>query len=588
MSLLANICLIAGLLVNPESSIIYKNDLGTVVEALSESRSWDDDFTIELSITVDRSGQYVLSTKDWNDRYVDFFDLNKKLICFQCREVSVNLKSGSNIFYGRFIPVRNIGIRSIMFRVQAVDVYYKEDNLRVASQAVFSAVLILLMIYGFIYYFQTKHWLGLHYAMYLLANILFFLATETRVYETMNLARLIPPVYIWILSNLITAAYLLFIRSFLGILPGTKVYRILNWSIVFEVSIFVFELLMELIKVDVQHMEFYKISILGAEILLAAYIIYHVVMLKTFLSRLLILGSLVLGATSIGMQVVMAYGLWDYYSFFPFIMQGGILLELIIFSLGIGVHVGMINEARQKAQGELIQQLRENENLQQSNTKKLEKRVHERTEALQQKVDENELLVKEIHHRTKNNLQMITSLLNMQRRRVNESPSLDILNETKNRVSSISLLHEHLYSHDNLSSIEIKPYVENLVGMLKKSIMSDDQVSFEVKSDLITTEMEIALNIGLILNELITNSLKYAFASTKNPFISIQIEQLEKNIRLTVTDNGLGANKFDKGLGWTIIDNLVKGMDGQVLIINENGTRIVITLNPHSTLAKKS
>jgi two-component sensor histidine kinase len=207
------------------------------------------------------------------------------------------------------------------------------------------------------------------------------------------------------------------------------------------------------------------------------------------------------------------------------------------------------------------------------------KRVRNLNKQITKRNSENELLLKEIHHRVKNNLQMITSLLNMQKRRISDSKSEIILNETKNRVLSIGMLHEHLYSNNNLSEVDIKVYTQHLIDMLNRSITSEDQVSFQFEIEHFSVKMDVALTIGLILNELITNALKYAFVDTHKPIILVKIEIVDDSIQLVVWDNGVGIGKINKGLGWTIIDNLTIGMNGKSQLCKENGTKVSITLD---------
>jgi two-component sensor histidine kinase len=174
-----------------------------------------------------------------------------------------------------------------------------------------------------------------------------------------------------------------------------------------------------------------------------------------------------------------------------------------------------------------------------SNSKRLGKE-------LARKNEEKELLLKEIHHRVKNNLQTISSLLNLQSAHIEDEQVLGAVVESKNRVRSMALIHQKLYQGDNLVSIEMKEYLETLCGNLIKSFGKNaDKVSLNCSMDAIELDVDTAIPIGLIINELITNTMKYAFPDGRAGQIEVSLTHLQEEdvLLLSVKDDGVGMSE---------------------------------------------
>ena len=161
---------------------------------------------------------------------------------------------------------------------------------------------------------------------------------------------------------------------------------------------------------------------------------------------------------------------------------------------------------------------------------------------LKASLKEKQILLKEIHHRVKNNLQIINSLLNLQSKAVTDPQTLVILQESQNRIRAMALIHEKLYQTENLESIHFNEYIRNLVTSLLRSSRNNQQViRVTYVEDDINLPLESAIPCGLIMNELITNSIKYAFVDGRQGEITIGInESTNHTIELSVKDNGKG------------------------------------------------
>lgn len=161
-------------------------------------------------------------------------------------------------------------------------------------------------------------------------------------------------------------------------------------------------------------------------------------------------------------------------------------------------------------------------------------------------LSDKELLLKEIHHRVKNNLQIVSSLLSLQSRTVNDAGVLQAINEGKSRVRSMALIHQNLYQGDKLTGVEVKPYLEKLSRELFDTYRVDaDEVQMILDIEPVTLDVDTLVPLGLIVNELITNSLKYAFAAKNDSdqtteFIRVDLHEADGVLELAVSDNGQG------------------------------------------------
>lgn len=202
---------------------------------------------------------------------------------------------------------------------------------------------------------------------------------------------------------------------------------------------------------------------------------------------------------------------------------------------------------------------------------------------IKDQLKEKEILLQEIHHRVKNNMQIINSLIYMQTEFIDDIKVKQSLKQIESRVQSMALVHNQLYQSQNLSKIILKEYINELVSNIQTSFDSNIQYSSDIP--FIEISIDSAIPIGLILNEIITNSVKYAFPNNKdNQTLTIRCSHTDKKfIRLTVYDNGIGmVNKINldniNSLGLTIIDALVLQLNGTYKITNTPGVCFTVNL----------
>ena len=216
--------------------------------------------------------------------------------------------------------------------------------------------------------------------------------------------------------------------------------------------------------------------------------------------------------------------------------------------------------------------------------KHLEVLVEERTAALQSSLAEKELLLKEVHHRVKNNLQVISSLLNLQSGRLTDDEAREMFRISQGRVKSMALIHESLYRASDLASIDFDAYAQRLVNDLVRNYRVGTGAA-QVKVDVADVHLGIdkAVPCGLIINELVTNALKHAFPKGREGTITVSMEKGKKDtLVLIVADDGVGIPKdFDlatsDSLGMQLVHTLTGQLDGKIDLDRKGGTTFRIT-----------
>lgn len=195
---------------------------------------------------------------------------------------------------------------------------------------------------------------------------------------------------------------------------------------------------------------------------------------------------------------------------------------------------------------------------------------------------ENELLLKEIHHRVKNNLEIVSSLLQLQTAQIDDPSVQAAMLASQNRVHSMGIIHQKLYQGEHLAAIEMRDYFINLSESILDSFNAEGRIKVECDMPKLVLDVDTAISIGLITNELITNSLKYAFNEKEHGAIKISLTEQNKRLNtegellLKISDDGIGkpinGNAKGTGFGTQLINLLTKQLDGQLSYEINNGT----------------
>ncbi|PHO15440.1 histidine kinase dimerization/phosphoacceptor domain -containing protein, partial [Malaciobacter marinus] len=216
--------------------------------------------------------------------------------------------------------------------------------------------------------------------------------------------------------------------------------------------------------------------------------------------------------------------------------------------------------------------------------KTLDKKVEEKTKEITKSLEEKELLLKEIHHRVKNNLALTIGLIELQEEEVKDEKTKKVLIDIQERIFTMELLHRKLYESSNINDIFFDEYVIDLIEVISSSYDIEKKVKTNIVVNKIKLNIEKAMPCGLVLNELITNSYKYAFNNNDNAKLDITINKKSSDLVIIVKDNGCGLKKdfdeiCDDTLGLKLVFSIVKyQLFGQVKYEYDNGAKFIIKI----------
>lgn len=217
-----------------------------------------------------------------------------------------------------------------------------------------------------------------------------------------------------------------------------------------------------------------------------------------------------------------------------------------------------------------------------------------KNEQLQHLLTEKEWLVKEIHHRVKNNFHIVASLLEIQSSYLKNKEALSAINESKNRIHSMSIIHQKLYQSETFSTINMPEYIYELVEYLRESYSIRENIGFSLQIENIELNHASAITLGLILNEAITNAIKYAFAETEDGKISISLTHIsDSQILLSIADNGRGLptnfdSKIGASMGMELLQGLTDDLGGSFSIETKEGTHIKVIFDYKPVIASNT
>jgi two-component sensor histidine kinase len=270
------------------------------------------------------------------------------------------------------------------------------------------------------------------------------------------------------------------------------------------------------------------------------------------------------------------------------ILKIGSVIEIILLSLGLANRINVLKSEKESSQAQALQLINEKQNIIENQNIYLENMVAERTKKLEdrnivisKKNKEKSIMMREIHHRVKNNLQMISSMVRLQSRYTESNKSVYTLKEVERRIQTMALLHEKIYQSDNLVEINIKEYIESILLDLLTIYKVDNTSTYNLDINDFKYETETVLFLGLLINELLTNALKHVLKEEKNGHISITLKPYNDETHLLIVSNSgkkINLEEFDnsKSIGKHLIKNFVKQLDGVLKIENIKETSFKI------------
>jgi two-component sensor histidine kinase len=204
-------------------------------------------------------------------------------------------------------------------------------------------------------------------------------------------------------------------------------------------------------------------------------------------------------------------------------------------------------------------------------------------EALRRSVAEKEALLKEVHHRVKNNLQVITSLLNLQARQVQDEKALALFDEARNRVQSIASIHEALYQSDSVAEVELAALARSVVPEVIKLYGAEDRIGVQILGDGASLDLHRALPFGLLLNELVSNVCKHAFPLGQQGELIVSLGQTDHQIVLNVRDTGVGlpkgfSDEMPSTVGIYLVQSLAQQLQANIEFETGEGTSVEVRM----------
>src|SRR5208337_226293 len=202
---------------------------------------------------------------------------------------------------------------------------------------------------------------------------------------------------------------------------------------------------------------------------------------------------------------------------------------------------------------------------------------------IKQSLKEKEALLREIHHRVKNNMAVVSSLLSLEARKIKDGAVRSLFEESQQRVRSMALVHEKLYQTKDLSSINFEDYIKSIISEIISLYRIDTTaITMEINVEDVELDLESAVPCGLIINELLTNAFKYAFPDNREGVLSVHLTKNDDTCTLTIKDNGIGLPEgFDykeaNTLGLQLVNVLTGQLDGTLQIKFDKGTEAVVT-----------
>ncbi len=541
-------------------------------------------FNLDLKNTV-RGEEYLLEISyPLLDSITIYFFINdsivrKVLLGDQVRDINVLRNNTFLIPFNKsedelevYVKVKSEGVIVFPVSIFQKDAFYQSLLYKKVFYGMYFGLAFALMLYNFFLFFSIKDKNYLYYVLFVFCVTIGVAVTKGFMFQLLgmhffDLRQYLIPGFL----GITVYSFIHFSRYFLGLEKyAYNIDKVLKWisysSLFFVLMLFVLPMSVVAKILSVLQLLAAVLCIIGGAICARNRV--NVAFVYLAASGLNFVGITIYTNTLLG--------------FIPFntITSNSMLLssmfESVLLSLALGMRYKAIMIERDLSKQNIL-------DLQKKANIELELKVKQRTEELTSLLDKNKLLLREVHHRVKNNLQLITSLLNLQMDRIKDEVALNAINESRHRIRSMALVHQKLYNVDELGAkINLKDYVVSLLDELESSNSELHYVTLENDLEDVTGSMDLAVTLGLIINELISNAYKYAFVGRDSGLIRLTINKSNNDLlQLTVSDNGVGINKekMRKGsLGLKIVDMLSRQHKGELKMILEKGTRFEVNL----------
>jgi len=438
------------------------------------------------------------------------------------------------------------------------NIFYGKELKHQVVLALFFGAMIILAIYNLFIFLFSRDLSYLYYTLYIVGVIIhqlmyvgianLYLINSNQLEYILQYASLV------VLLPIIGLAF--FIKNFISLKQYPVMYKTFKFMMLVTIlSIAIFSFIEDYIK-------YRNILPIG----LASYL-FFISIYSTFQRNrqayFIFVGWILIFSVTILMYLT-SLGRINIHNSIPYIVEIAFIAEAVIFSVALS---DKINTLKTKL---IIQKKTENE--------RLELQVKEKTKDLKLSLEEKTLLLHELNHRVKNNMQMIVSLIRLQTDGIDDKKIQALFLTTQNRLNAMSELHELLYQKEDISYINAYEYFTTLIEGLQETYTQDVIINYVIDTDLQT---EQAISCGIILNELVTNCLKYAFYDKKcdERYIDVFLTKLQDKYTLIVKDNGVGYDqkKIKKSFGLILVTTLVESkLQGSISIDTKHGVETIM------------
>ncbi|SFV63140.1 sensory transduction histidine kinase [hydrothermal vent metagenome] len=501
-----------------------------------------------------------------NFKVIEEIDLVHKRVAYKTLLPYLNIKVEPNSTKTYYIKVHSFYTPvGFGIKLQKKDEFLYKDKKEQLISVLLIGIVLAFMLYSLFIFFYTKDKSYIFYSLYLLALIyqqITYLGF-TQIYFPFSFVSLDISIPIFKVALLIITSSL-FAIHFLKIERIPLLYKIYKFFIIItliEVAIFSIP-------------KFHNIDIIvvtGAFFIIFNLLAGIIAYLKGYKQARLFVVGFGIVFISYFVMISNALGFSSILQDFRNMLIYSTAFEALVLTLAFVDRYLILKAQKDKTDTKLFKEIKNRASI-------VEEQVILKTQKLNRAVETQKLLIKEIHHRVKNNLQIIVSLLRMQKDETKNQETQDRLEKLEYRIKAIEKTYNLLIVKDNIENVDMQEYIESLLLDISQSY-NFDRYSIDTKVDAdITMPLKQAVYIGLIINELATNSYKYAFAD-KNGEIRVTFTKDSDNYTLIVQDNGKGFNtqKESLSLGSKLIETLaLKQLDGSLNVYTDNGVKYII------------
>lgn len=468
----------------------------------------------------------------------------------------------SEVFY---VHVRSQSSMDLRLTLLDDDQYYRLEMEKLILLGIFYGGGIIMVLYNFFLFLSIRERSYFYYVVFQLANLLALLALSGLALrylwpESPDINNTIIP-FLIVLAH-VTA--ILFSRSFLDTrkeLP--RLDRFLSWVLYFSMISLALTVVLDyyrgiLLSVTVLFTTTLSLVTVG----LIAYFRYNVRASKFYMLAwiVLLVGTALTGLKNIGLLPINFFTTWG--------TQIGVSFELLLLSFGLADRINVMRSEKEQLQKEATDKANALSEVLQKSKDELTEKVQERTAELRhlnaellKSVSTKEVLLKEVHHRVKNNLQVTISMMWLQRKRTENEVARSIIDNNMARLRSMSMIHEMLYQSDDLAMVDIQEYLHELIRLCRLNTL-DEEIHIKYNLQPLQLDMDTAVTMGLICNEVLTNVFKHAFEGSKSSHcLCVACEQKGDKISLRIKDNGTGfdgQSNNKKSIGLLLIRDLAE------------------------------